>query len=387
MAPLWLSIYHAAAMFWETLWALIFGFTVSGVLQVFVSKEQMARWFGRTTFGSMALATGLGAASSSCSYAAAAAARSAIKQGAAFVPALAFMFASTNLVVELGAILWVLMGPIFVLAEVVGALLLVLLVWVFARFLLPKPIQDEARRHLETAAEEGAACHHDHGHHGGHSHHDHAEHSEHTGHDHTHHHHEAGNDWMVRFRAVADAFVMDWSMLWKEMAVGFLIAGFLATLVPEDWWRTLFLQGGPYWLQSIENIIVGPLIAVASFVCSIGNIPLASLLWSSGISFGGVVSFIYADLIVVPLLLIYRKYYGVRAAWRISIVLFLSMISAGLVVDIAFNLLHLVPEGPRPPNAIAMATFSWNYTTWLNLAAIALAGWLVYLHRRRENSR
>ena len=377
MSWLWVSIYHAAAMFWETLWALVLGFTVSGILQVFVSKEQMARWFGRTTFGSMALATGLGAASSSCSYAAAAAARSAIKQGAAFVPALAFMFASTNLVVELGAILWLLMGPVFVLAEVVGAILLVILVWLFAKWLLPKPIEDEARRHLETA-EEGASCHHDHSHHGGHDHHDHAAHDEHD-----HHHPEAGADWASRLRAVADAFVMDWGMLGKEMAIGFLIAGFLATLVPDDWWRTLFLQGGPYWLQSIENIIVGPLIAMASFVCSIGNIPLASLLWSGGISFGGVISFIYADLIVIPLLLIYRKYYGVRAAWRITFILFLSMICAGLVVDLIFNALHLVPQGSRPPNAIAMATFSWNYTTWLNLAAIALAAWLVYLHKRR----
>jgi uncharacterized membrane protein YraQ (UPF0718 family) len=192
----------------------------------------------------------------------------------------------------------------------------------------------------------------------------------------------AGPGWRGRVEAIAHAFVMDWSMLWKEMAIGFLIAGFLATLVPQGWWKVFFLQGGPAWLQAVENAFVGPLIAMASFVCSVGNIPLASVLWSGGISFGGVASFIYGDLIVVPLLLIYRKYYGNGPALRITLVLYLAMVLAGLSVDALFNALHLVPAGPRPASAAAHATFSWNYTAWLNLAAIALGAFLLYLHRR-----
>jgi uncharacterized protein len=383
---LWMSLYHAAAMFWETVWALVFGFAISGLLQVLVSKENMSRWFGRTDLRSMALATGLGAASSSCSYAATAAARSAFVQGAALIPALAFMFASTNLVVELGAVLWLWMGPLFVAAEVVGALFLVGWVWLLGRWLLPPEVEQAAREHARHAGDsKGHCCHghngHEHGHGLEHGHDD-------DGGDHHHHHHyhdqagAAGAGWRGRLEAIAHAFVMDWSMLWKEMAIGFLIAGFLSTLVPQGWWKAFFLQGGPAWLQAIENAVVGPLIAMVSFVCSVGNIPLASVLWSGSISFGGVASFIYGDLIVIPLLLIYRKYYGNGPALRITLLLFLSMVLAGLTVDVLFNALHLVPTGPRPASAAAHAMFAWNYTAWLNLPAIAFAAFLFYLHRR-----
>lgn len=372
---LWVSLYHAAAMFWETVWALVLGFAISGLLQALVSKENMSRWFGRTHLRSMALATGLGAASSSCSYAATAAARSAVRQGAALIPALAFMFASTNLVVELGAVLWLWMGPLFVAAEVVGALFLVGWVWLLGKWLLPPEVEHAAREHAEHAEGSGGHCCHGH---------EHDEGDDNSG-GHHHHHHTAGAagpGWRGRLEAIAHAFVMDWSMLWKEMAIGFLIAGFLATLVPQGWWKAFFLQGGPAWLQAAENAFVGPLIAMASFVCSVGNIPLASVLWSGGISFGGVASFIYGDLIVIPLLLIYRKYYGNGPSLRITLVLFLSMVLAGLTVDVLFNALHLVPTGPRPASAAVHATFAWNYTTWLNLVAIALGAFLFYLHRR-----
>jgi uncharacterized protein len=378
---LWTSLYHAAAMFWETVWALVLGFAISGVLQVLVSKENMSRWFGRADLHSMALATGLGAASSSCSYAATAASRSAIRQGAALIPALAFMFASTNLVIELGAVLWLWMGPLFVAAEVVGALFLVGWVWLLGKWLLPPEVEQAAREHAEHAGDSSGHCghgHQDHGHEHGH------DDGSGTG-GHEHHHQPAGaadSGWRGRLEGIAHAFVMDWSMLWKEMALGFLIAGFLATLVPQGWWKALFLQGGPAWLQAVENVLVGPLIAMASFVCSVGNIPLASVLWSGGISFGGVASFIYGDLIVIPLLLIYRKYYGNGPALRITLVLFLSMVLAGLSVDALFHALHLVPTGPRPESAAAHATIAWNYTTWLNFAAIAFAAFLLYLDRR-----
>jgi uncharacterized membrane protein YraQ (UPF0718 family) len=355
---LWTSIFHAAAMFWEVLWALVFGFTISAVLQVFVSKEQMVQHFGKVNLGSMTLATLLGAASSSCSYAAAAAARSAFQKGAALIVVLAFMFASTNLVVELGAVLWLLMGWQFVAAEVAGALLLIAFIWALGALTLPKNLEEEARAHIIRGQRSMADEHHC-------------------------HHHSMGAGEGDRWTQIANAFIMDWSMLWKEMAVGFVIAGILGTLVPPDWWKALFLNGSPPLVQSVENAIVGPLVAVASFVCSIGNIPLASVLWSGGISFGGVISFIYADLIVIPLVLVYRKYYGSRPSFFIVATMFVSMVLAGVVVDALFTALHLVPTGPRPTNAVAEANFSWNYTTFLDFAAIAWSVWLGFLYVRQ----
>ena len=355
----WHGIHHAAAMAWETFWALVLGFGVSAALQVFVSKERMGRLFGRTTLGTMMLATGFGAASSSCSYAAAAAARSAFKQGAALIPALAFMFASTNLVIELGATLWVLMGWRFVLAEGIGSFVLIGLMWALARLIFPRDLEESARRTVDNADDGGGCCHggeHDHGRAVG-----------------------APGKW----RQMADAFVRDWQMLWKEIAGGFVIAGFLAALVPEGWWKALFLANGPGWLRLTENAVVGPLIAVVSFVCSVGNIPLAGLLWSDGISFGGVISFLYADLIIIPLVLIYRKYYGNRPAFYLTLVFLLSMVGAGIIVDLIFGALHLVPAGPRPPSALMSAHFQWNYTTWLDLIALVAGGILVALHMQR----
>jgi uncharacterized membrane protein YraQ (UPF0718 family) len=352
------SLYESAAMFWEVLWALVLGFGISALLQVFVSKQRMTRALGRPGLRELALATALGAASSSCSYAAAAAAKTAFKKGAALAPTLAFMFASTNLVFELGIVLWILMGWRFVLAETVGAFILIGAMWLLVTLTLPPGLEDEARGHVE--ADEHAGC--------GHGEHDHGEHDGAAG---------------GRLRAVADAFAMDWGMMWKEMATGFVIAGFLAVLVPSDGWRALFLTHGVSpALRLAENALVGPVIAALSFVCSVGNIPLASILWSGGISFGGVISFIYADLIVVPLIVIYVKYYGRRAAAYITLVLFVSMVIAGLTVDGLFSALHLIPMGPRPLNALASARFAWNYTTWLDIAALAVAVVLTIIHFR-----
>jgi uncharacterized membrane protein YraQ (UPF0718 family) len=355
-----MSLYHAFAMLWETFWALVMGFAASGMLQVFVSKEQMTRVFGRTGLREVLLAMGLGAASSSCSYAAAAAGRSAFQKGAALVVMLAFMFASTNLVIELGAVLWLLMGWRFVLAEIVGSFALVAAMWALVRLFVPNHVEAEARRHAGGEDEEDGDCHH-----------------------HEHGHKDATGKW----RQVADAFIMDWQMLWKEILGGFLIAGFLATLVPKLWWQALFLQSGPAWLRMIENAVVGPLIAVASFVCSVGNIPLASLLWANGISFGGVIAFIYGDLIVVPLILIYAKYYGARAATYLTLILYGSMVIAGIVVDLIFSAAKLIPTGARPPSAIEHAMIAWNYTTWLDLAALIVGGWFLFLYLRSRMGR
>jgi uncharacterized protein len=361
---LWQSLHSAAAMLWETLWALVLGFSLSAFVQVFFRKEQIARRLGRAGLREVALATFLGAASSSCSYAAAVAAKTFFKKGAALVPVLAFMFASTNLVLELGFILWLLLGWTFLLAEVVGAFILIAVMWLLVKLTLPKGLEQTARAHIGD--EEKSGCH-------------------------SHGHEMESNEepFKVKIRRrenwarVADAFFMDVAMMWKEIVIGFLIAGFLMVLVPEDGWAKLFITHETGFGRVIENAIVGPLIAVASFICSIGNIPLASLLWSNGISFGGVISFIYADLIIIPLILIYRKYYGNKAALYITGVLFVSMVSAGIIVDYLFTTLNLIP-GVRPPSAMAQASFQWNYTTWLDFAAILLGGWFVWIYFRQK---
>jgi hypothetical protein len=361
---LWQSLYHSAAMLWETLWALVLGFSLSAFLQVFFRKEQITKQFGRSGLREVALATFFGAVSSSCSYAAAATAKTAFKKGAALVSTLAFMFASTNLVLELGFILWLLLGWTFLLAEVIGAFVLIAVMWLLVKFTLPKGLVEAARAH--TGDEVKSCCH-----------------------SHEPDMEEKDETFKEKIRRpeswvnVANAFIMDVSMMWKEILIGFFIAGLLMVLVPDNWWRNLFITQGTGSVRLIENAVVGPLIAVASFVCSIGNIPLASLLWSSGISFGGVISFIYADLIIIPLILIYRKYYGTKAALYITAVLFISMVSAGIIVDLLFGTLGLIPT-VRPPSAIAEASFQWNYTTWLDFAAILLCGWFVWIHFRKE---
>ena len=362
---LWMGLYHSAAMLWETLWALVLGFGISAGLQVFVSKEGMTRLLGRAGPKEILLAIGFGAASSSCSYAAASVGRSAFQKGAALVPALAFMFASTNLVIELGAVLWLLMGWRFVLAEVIGAFVLIAVMWLLITIFLPKKLEEEARQNAGTTVE--ASCCHD-------------------GKEHEHEHAHDEDRSRRRLGRLATAFWMDWAMLWKELIMGFLIAGFLAALVPADWWKGLFIETGSPILRLVENAAVGPIIAILSFVCSVGNIPLASLLWTNGISFGGVISFIYADLLVIPLIFIYRKAFGGRTALYIVVIFYASMVAAGIIVDLVFNVLNLIPTGERSTSAIEHATFSWNYTTWLDFVAIAVAVWLWVVKMRRQRT-
>jgi uncharacterized membrane protein YraQ (UPF0718 family) len=367
------TLTDALLMIWQTFWALAFGFGVSAFLQVFVRRESMTKQFGHANLRSVGLATFLGAVSSSCSYAAAAATRSAFKKGADLVPALAFMFASTNLVLELGFVLWMFLGWRFVLAEGVGSFVLIGLMWVLVRFTLPRALIEQARHHGDADDDSGSCCH------GGH---------DHGGHDESDTNKSLGAKMRdpASWSAVADAFAMDISMMWKEILAGFLIAGFLMAAVPHDWWKVLFLSGdAPAPLRLIENCVVGVVIAMASFVCSVGNIPLASLLWSGGISFGGVISFVYADLVIIPLLLLYRKYYGWKAATAISAILATSMVGAGILIDLLFTSLGLVQNGPRPPSLMQDATFQWNYTTWLDLAcAVALLALFLAVRRAKK---
>jgi uncharacterized membrane protein YraQ (UPF0718 family) len=342
----------AAGMAWQVGWSLILGFALSGVVQAVVSKERMQRALGRDGVREIALATGFGAVSSSCSYASAAMSKTLFKKGAALIPSLAFLFSSTNLVLELGVILWLLMGWQFTAAEWIGGLVLIAIMTVLVKLTYPKKLVEEARRHVDEA--------------GGH------EHGSMEG---------EGRSIVDRLRdpgtrvAVAQNFAMDVSMLWKDLLGGFVIAGALAAFVPDGAWKALFLNGSAPGVQLVGNAVIGPIIAVLSFVCSIGNVPLAAVLWASGISFGGVLAFLYADLIVLPLLDIYRKYYGWRMMLYIAGVFFTTMVAAAIAMDLAFSALHMVPQ-PNPNIRHDVTMFAFNYTFWLNLAFGALGLYL-----------
>ncbi len=343
----------AFAMFWEILWALILGFGLSAIVQAVVGKEQMTKLLPDDSPKTLAIACGLGAASSSCSYAAVALARSLFRKGANFTAAMAFMLASTNLVAELGIIMVILLGWQFTLAEFAGAPLMVTILALLFRTFLTKHMIDEAR----AQADRGIA-----GRMEGHA----AMDMSVT---------EDGSIWQrIRsakgFTAISHYFVMDWAAVWMDVAGGLLIAGALSAWVPASWWNRFFLTGHPQ-LAKWWGPLVGPLVAVLSFVCSVGNVPLAAVLWNGGSSFGGVIAFIYADLIVIPVLNIYRKYYGAKMMVFLFVTMYVSMSAAALVIEFLFQALGLVPRGRHA--RIVEASISMNYTTVLNIIFLAIA--------------
>jgi uncharacterized membrane protein YraQ (UPF0718 family)/YHS domain-containing protein len=349
---------NAFLMAWQVWWALVLGFAISGVVQAWVPRVRIERSLGGSGARPVALATGLGAASSSCSYAAIAIAKSLFSKGASAASALAFQFASTNLVIELGIVIWILIGWQFTLAEFVGGLLLIVVMTVLLRVFVSRRVEHEAREHAETAE---------------------------AGHQHV----SAGEQMSLRERLtsvsawsdVAHNFRADWSMIWKEVALGFLIAGFIG-LLGNDFFNALFIEHAPAGLRLAENVIVGPIIAVLSFVCSIGNVPLAAVLWSGGISFAGVVAFLFADLIVIPIVLIYRKYYGGAFTIRIVALMLVSMIVAALAVDALFSGLGLIPH-VRPARDDIFSSVKLDYKFVLNVLATALFAALFALTMRR----
>jgi uncharacterized membrane protein YraQ (UPF0718 family) len=358
------ALQFAFGMTWAILWALILGFALSSVVQALVSKGQMRRLLPDDSARTLAVATGLGAASSSCSYAAVALARSLFRKGANFTSAMAFQFGSTNLVLELGVILAVLIGWQFTAAEYVGGPIMIALMAVLFRRFLKSRMVEEARRTADRGVlgrMEG-----------------HAEMDMSVG----------GSDSIWRrlrsprgFTAVSDYFVMDWGAVWMDIVGGLLIAGALAAWVPNSFWQGVFLQHEGA-LATLWGPLIGPLVAMLSFVCSIGNVPLAAVLWNGGISFGGVVAFIFADLIILPILNIYRKYYGRRVAAFLLVTFYATMAAAGLIVDLVFKLAGLVPTGARHAK-VTDAGITWNYTTVLNVIFLALAAVLVARYFRR----
>jgi uncharacterized protein len=356
-AELWEALTMAAAMGWEILWPLILGFALSGVVQAVVRREQVTALLAGDSPRHLAWATGLGAASSSCSYAAVALARSLFRKGASLSAAMAFEIASTNLVIELGIILALLMGWQFTLAEFVGGPIMIVVVALAFRLWMRGRIAEAAREQAErglAGSMEGHAA---------------MDMSVQRG----------GTIWQRLLSrdgltSVAHYYVMDWASVLRDIVLGLLIAGAFAAWVPTHWLQVFFLEDHQT-AAKIWGPLIGPLVAVVSFVCSIGNVPLAAVLWNGGISFGGVISFIFADLIIIPIILIYRKYYGTAAALRITGIFYLAMAAAGYVIELVFAPLGLIPD-ERSADVVE-ASFSWNYTTWLNLAFLALSAVLL----------
>ncbi|MEV6507454.1 permease [Streptomyces sp. NPDC051642] len=347
----------AGSMTWEVTWALILGFTLSAVVQAVVRRSTVVRLLGDDRPRTLALSAGFGAASSSCSYAAVALARSLFRKGANFTAAMAFEIASTNLVVELGVILALLMGWQFTTAEFVGGPIMIVVLAVLFRLFLRQRLldraQEQAERGLAGSMEGHAAMDMSIG----------------------------GDGSFVRrlfsrdgFTSVAHIFVMEWAAILRDLVAGLLIAGAIAAWVPDSFWHTFFLADHPL-AAKLVGPLVGPLVAIATFVCSIGNVPLAVVLWKGGISFGGVIAFIYADLLILPILNIYRKYYGARMAGFLLVTFFAAMAVAGYIVEFAFGGLGLIPD--QADAKIPDDGITWNYTTWLNIVFLLLAASLV----------
>ncbi|MGW3146935.1 permease [Streptomyces sp. NPDC001177] len=347
----------AGSMTWEITWALILGFTLSAVVQAVVRREAVVRHLGDDRPRSLALATGLGAASSSCSYAAVALARSLFRKGANFTAVMGFEIASTNLVVELGVILALLMGWEFTAAEFVGGPIMIVVLAVLFRVFLRERLLRRAREQAERGVAGSMEGH-------------------------------AAMDMSVQgeggfarrlfsgrgFTSVSHIFVMEWAAILRDLVAGLLIAGAIAAWVPAEFWRSFFLEGHPLAAKLIGPL-VGPLVAIATFVCSIGNVPLAVVLWKGGISFGGVIAFIYADLLILPILNIYRKYYGARMAGFLLATFYVAMVVAGYAVEFLFGGLGLIPD--QADARLPEEGITWNYTTWLNIAFLLLTAALL----------
>jgi uncharacterized membrane protein YraQ (UPF0718 family) len=357
----WVAIGRALAMagsmLWEILWALILGFALSAVVQAVVRKSTVVRLLGDDRPRTLAVAAGLGAAASSCSYAAVALARSLFRKGAHFTAAMAFEIGSTNLVVELGVILALLLGWQFTVAEFIGGPIMIVLLAVLFRLFVRGKLLDAARRQAEQGVAGSMEGH-------------------------------AAMDMSVRrdgsfttrllsregFTAVAHVFVMEWAAILRDVLIGLVIAGAVGAWVPDSWWHALFFTGDPV-LSAVWGPLIGPVVAILSFVCSVGNVPLAAVLWNGGISFGGVIAFLFADLLILPILNIYRKYYGLRMALVLLGTFYAAMVAAGYLVELLFGVAGLIP---RQRNAAVLESgISWNYTTWLNIAFLVLAAILL----------
>ena len=331
-------------MFFHTFWALVIGFTLSGAVQAFVSRKNMRQQLGDASAKSITKASLFGVISSSCSYSASALAKSLFSKGANFTASMVFMFASTNLVIELGLVLWILMGWQFAVAEFIGGAIMILLLKLLIPRLIPAKLIAQSQASFESMDN-------------------------------------SNSEKKATWHDAAGYTIGDFKMLRTELIVGFVVAGLAAKLIPASFWSALFLSDRGV-ISSIENAIIGPVIAFISFVCSVGNVPLAAALWHGGITFGGTIAFIFADLISLPLVLIYRKYYGTKLAIRLTLVFWLVMSLSGFITEAIFSALGQIPKVTH--NMSHSNSIGWNYTTILNVVALLLIIWVYWMYRTQR---
>ncbi|URK17248.1 permease [Thalassospira sp. GO-4] len=349
------GVVTALGFFWNALWAFVLGYAISAAIQVFVPKRRLVDHMGDGGAKSISLAGMFGALSSSCSFAALSAARSLFQKGAHFIATVAFMFASTNLVIELGVLIFLFLGWQFLVAEIVGGIIMIVISAILIRLTYPTKLIDKARDHADDA----------------------------TGHE------DDDFDWKKRiasiegWQQVGNRFVMEWQMVWREILIGFTVAGFIAVFVPDHVWQTLFLADDgasgadlPF-LRVLENALIAPFVAAATFIGSMGNIPLATVLSAGGVSFAGIMGFIYSDLMVPPLVKVNARYYGWKTALYIAGVMYVSIVATALLLHYAFAALDQVPESSR--DIAEISAFGVNYTLFLNIAAFVLAAVLIRL--------
>ena len=350
------AAYTTTGFFWMALWAFILGYIISSMIQIFVTEKRMQKTMGENEGKSVALGTFFGFISSSCSFAALASAKSIFKKGASFVSSIAFLLASTNLVIELGIIISIFLGWQFVVGEYVGGLLLILICWILIRVINPKKLIEKARKNLEGQDDDEM---------------------------------DDSKDWKKQIQnedswaRVAKKYKMEWQMVWKDVTVGFTIAGIVAAFIPDSFFQTLFINSGQgktdfTFLEILEHIVVGPVAAFLTFIGSMGNIPLAALLFGKGVSFAGVMAFIFSDLVVFPVLRINAKYYGWKMSFFILFLLFTALIGTSLALHYGFDLLGMLPD-PSQVKIQDKEHFKIDYTFYLNLAFLAISGYLIYL--------
>jgi uncharacterized membrane protein YraQ (UPF0718 family) len=350
------AAFTAVGFFWMALWAFILGYIISSMIQIFVTEKRMQKTMGKDESKSILLGTFFGFISSSCSFAALASTKSLFKKGASFVSSLAFLLASTNLVIELGIIISIFLGWQFVVGEYLGGILLILICWILIRIINPKKLVEKARQNLENDENDEI---------------------------------KDSKDWNKQIQReeswarVAKKYKMEWQMVWKDVTLGFTIAGIVAAFVPDSFFQTLFINSGQgkidfTFFEILQHIIVGPFAAFLTFIGSMGNIPLAALLFGKGVSFAGVMAFIFSDLVVFPVLRINAKYYGWKMSFFIVFLLFSALIGTSLVLHYGFDLFNILPD-PSQVKIQDSDYFKLDYTFYLNLAFLAISSYLIYL--------
>lgn len=334
---------RSVLFFWKAGWAFVLGYFISAAIQVFVPKQWLYKNMGKPTVKSVSLASLAGAISSSCSFAALSAAKSLVKKGAHFIVAIAFMFASTNLVIELGVLIFIFLGWQYMAAEIIGGILLIMITGIIAKYTFPEEWMDQLRKRLGSEEAEGDF------------------------------------DWKKRMKSregwykVGKKFVDEWGMVWEEIVIGFTVAGIVAIAVPKSVWEAIFLKGStlPQWLLILENALIAPFVAAATFIGSMGNIPLATVLAENGIFFAGIMAFIYSDLIVPPLVMVNIKYYGKKIAFYVAGIMYVGMVSTAIILHYFFEFFGILPQSSR--TVAGVMKFEIDYTFWFNLIFIVIA--------------